>query len=102
MLIKSDPAEIESFLSDASHMREGRADRVAFPENEAEVAELLRTASENKIPVTVSGAGTGTVGGRIPFAGIVLATSKLNQLKSVVHKLHDVRAAGARGVGWAE
>src|ERR1051325_10750100 len=95
MLIKSDPAEIESFLSDASHMREGRADRVAFPENEAEVAELLRTASENKIPVTVSGAGTGTVGGRIPFAGIVLATSKLNQLKSVVHKLQDGEAGRA-------
>jgi D-lactate dehydrogenase (cytochrome) len=95
MIIKSDPGEIESFLSDASHMREGHAERVVFPENEADVAELLRTASESKIPVTVSGAGTGTVGGRIPFAGLVLATTKLNQLKSVVHKIQDGEAGRA-------
>src|SRR5882724_4844053 len=86
MLTKTDPDEIQSFLSDASHMREGSADSVVFPESAEEVAEILRGATSNKIPVTVSGAGTGTVGGRIPFAGIVLATDKLNQIKSIVHE----------------
>jgi D-lactate dehydrogenase (cytochrome) len=98
MLTKSDPDEMQSFLSDASHMRDGRAERVVFPENPEEVAEVLRSASQSKTPVTVSGAGTGTVGGRIPFAGIVLATDKLNQIKSVVHKDDGGRAVAEAGV----
>ena len=81
MLIKSDPDEIQSFLSDASHMQEGHAERVVFPENAEDVAEILGAATRDKTAVTVSGAGTGTVGGRIPFAGTVLATDKLKQLK---------------------
>jgi len=85
MLIKSNPDDIQSFLSDASHMLEGKAERVLFPESAEEVADILREASADKTPVTVSGAGTGTVGGRIPFAGIVLATDKLNHVKSIVH-----------------
>ncbi|MDQ5846763.1 MAG: FAD-binding oxidoreductase [Acidobacteriota bacterium] len=83
MLIKSDPDEIHSFLSDASYMREGNASAVVFPESAAEVAEILAAATRDKTPVTISGAGTGTVGGRIPSSGIVLATDKLNQVKSL-------------------
>ena len=98
MLTKSDPDEILDYLSDASHIREGRAERVVFPESAEEVAEVLRAASDSKTPVTVSGAGTGTVGGRIPFAGIVLATDKLNQIKSVVHKEGGGRAIVEAGV----
>ena len=85
MLTKSNPDDIQSFLSDASHMLEGRAERVVFPKNAEEVADILREASANHTPVTISGAGTGTVGGRIPFAGIVLATDKLTQIKSLAH-----------------
>jgi len=98
MLTKSDPDEIQSFLSDASHMRDGKVERVVFPENADDVAEILREASEKKTPVTISGAGTGTVGGRIPFAGIVLATDKLDQIKSVVHKETGGRACAEAGV----
>src|SRR6266850_4762894 len=98
MLIKSDPDEIQSFLTDASHMLEGRAERVVFPESAEEVAEILKTATRDKTPVTVSGAGTGTVGGRIPFAGIVLATDKLSQIKSIVHEEQGGRAVAQAGV----
>ncbi len=98
MLIKSNPDEIQSFLSDASHMLEGHAERVVFPESAEEVAEILQTATHDKTPVTVSGAGTGTVGGRIPFAGIVLATDKLNQIKSIVHEDQGGRAVAEAGV----
>jgi D-lactate dehydrogenase (cytochrome) len=102
MLAKSDQNEIQDYLTDASHMRDGRADRVVFPETFDEVAAILRDASEKKIPVTVSGAGTGTVGGRIPFAGVVLATDKLNQIKSVVHKDSGGRAVAEAGVRLAD
>lgn len=85
MLVKSQPDEIQSFLSDASFMRDGHADRVVFPESAEEVAKILAGATGDSTPVTISGAGTGTVGGRIAFGGIVLATDKLNKIKSVVH-----------------
>src|SRR5258705_4195293 len=84
MLTKSSPDEIQSYLADASYMQGGRVDRVVFPKNAAEVAEILSAASREQTPVAVSGAGTGTVGGRIPFGGLVLATDELDQIKSLV------------------
>jgi D-lactate dehydrogenase (cytochrome) len=74
MHTKSNPDEIQSFLSDASFIRDGYADCVVLPESVEEVAEVLAAANSDRTSVTVSGAGTGTVGGRVPFGGIVLAT----------------------------
>ncbi len=102
MLIKSDPDEIQSYLTDASHMLEGHAERVIFPESAEEVAQILQAAARDKTPVTVSGAGTGTVGGRIPFAGIVLATDKLSQIKSIIHEDQGGRAVAEAGVRLAD
>src|ERR671915_1269783 len=83
MQTKSAPDEIQSFLSDASFIRDGYADRVVLPERIEEVSEILAEANRDRIPVTVSGAGTGTVGGRVPFGGIVLATDRLNRIKII-------------------
>jgi D-lactate dehydrogenase (cytochrome) len=80
---KSLPDEIESFLTDASFIRDGHADRVVLPESIDDVSEILKNANRDRVPVTVSGAGTGTVGGRVAFGGIVLATDKLNHIKSI-------------------
>ena len=94
MQTKSAPDEIESFLSDASFIRDGHADRVVLPESVEEVAEVLGAANRERTPVTVSGAGTGTVGGRVPFGGIVLATDRLNRIKSI----ENYRAVAEAGV----
>ncbi|HYO90275.1 MAG TPA: FAD-binding protein, partial [Pyrinomonadaceae bacterium] len=83
MFSKSQPDEIQSFLVDASLMQGGRAARVVFPETTEEVAEVLAEAASEGTPVTVSGAGTGIVGGRVPFGGIVLATDRLNKIKEI-------------------
>lgn len=80
MLTKTQPDEIQDYLADASYMKGGHAGRVTFPESDEEVATILRQANQDQTPVTVSGAGTGTVGGRVPFGGIVLATDKLNRM----------------------
>ena len=98
MQTKTNPEEIESFLSDASFIREGYAERVVLPESVAEVSEILASANRDRIPVTVSGAGTGTVGGRVAFGGIILATDKLNQIKSIVHEEHGGFAVVQAGV----
>src|SRR5689334_165615 len=97
MHAKTNSDEIEDFLSDASFMRGGHADRVVLPESVEEVAEVLAAANRDRTPVTVSGAGTGTVGGRVPFGGIVLATDRLNQIKSI----EGDSTRGGRGVAQA-
>ncbi|HLL77485.1 MAG TPA: FAD-binding oxidoreductase, partial [Pyrinomonadaceae bacterium] len=76
--------EVRSYLSDASNLAGGRAERVVFPETAQEVAEVLAAATRDRVPVTVSGAGTGIVGGRVPFGGIVLATDRLNRIVEIV------------------
>src|SRR4029450_7020522 len=98
MQVKSNPDEIQSFLSDASYMRDGHADRVVLPESIEEVAEVLAWADRDRIPVTVSGAGTRTVGGRVAFGGIVLATDKLNQLKNIDGDAQPPRALAEAGI----
>jgi D-lactate dehydrogenase (cytochrome) len=86
MLTKSGPDEVQDFLTDASYIRDGYADRVVLPETAAEVAQVLAAANQEGTPVTVSGAGTGTVGGRVAQGGVVLATDRLNHIKSVEHE----------------
>ncbi|HEU5459142.1 MAG TPA: FAD-binding oxidoreductase [Pyrinomonadaceae bacterium] len=94
----SNQYEIESFLSDASFIRDGHADRVVFPETIEDVSQVLEAANRDRVPVTVSGAGTGTVGGRVAFGGIVLATDKLNSIKKIVHEEGGGYAVAEAGV----
>jgi D-lactate dehydrogenase (cytochrome) len=98
MQTKSQPDEIESFLTDASFIRDGHADRVVIPETIDEISNILTHASRDRVPVTISGAGTGTVGGRVAFGGIVLATDKLNHIKSIIHEEHGGVAVVEAGV----
>jgi D-lactate dehydrogenase (cytochrome) len=98
MQTKTQPDDIQSFLSDASFIRDGHAERVVLPESVEEVSEILAGANRERMPVTVSGAGTGTVGGRVAFGGIVLATDKLNRIKTIVHEEHGGFAVVEAGV----
>ncbi len=99
MLTKSQPDEIQDFLSDASYVKGGNATLVVFPESSNEIAEILKRATHDQIPVTISGAGTGTVAGRVPFGGTVIATDRLNQIREVVHNEQDGgRAIAGAGV----
>lgn len=83
MLIKANQDEIQDFLTDASNMKGGSVERVYFPETAADIASILKEANTNNIPVTVSGAGTGLVGGRVPFGGIVIAMDRFNRIKDI-------------------
>src|SRR3712207_4250377 len=103
MIVKTDAAETQSYLSDASNLAGGRAERVVFPETAEEVAAVLAAASRDRLPVTVSGAGTGIVGGRVPFGGVVLATDRLNRIVEIVKgDAGGGRAAVQAGVALAD
>lgn len=81
--MKSQAANLENYLTDASNMAGGRAERLCVPRSEDEVAEILREANEKGVPVTISGARTGTVGGAIPFGGWVVSLEKLNNIVGI-------------------
>jgi D-lactate dehydrogenase (cytochrome) len=83
MLTKTATDEIQSYLSDSSYLSGGNAARVVFPETAEDISDVLAAATREGTPVNISGAGTGTVAGRVPFGGTVLATDKLNQIKSI-------------------
>jgi D-lactate dehydrogenase (cytochrome) len=80
MLIKTEQDEIQSYLADASNTAGGHAARVVFPESSEEVARALAEAARGRTPVTVAGAGTGIVGGRVPNGGVILSTARLSRV----------------------
>lgn len=102
MLVKSEQDEIQSFLADASNMAGGHAARVLLPETSEEVAEALARATHERTPVTVAGAGTGVVGGRVPFGGMVLSTERLNRVGEIVKEDGGGSATAGAGVVLAE
>lgn len=85
MIIKTDPDEIQNFISDASNYT-GRCHAVYFPENESEIVELIKECNISKSEITVSGNGTGLTGARVPEKGIVLSTERLNRILEINEK----------------
>ena len=75
-------AEYPDYLRDESR-KMGCADAIAFPESEAEVAELLAAAGKRGTPVTVQGARTGLTGGAVPDGGLILNLSRMNRILGV-------------------
>jgi D-lactate dehydrogenase (cytochrome) len=80
MQVKTSREDLQNYLTDASNMAGGHAERLVIPESIEQVAEAVRDANENGTPVTISGARTGTVGGAIPFGGTVISLERLNNI----------------------
>jgi glycolate oxidase len=57
---------------------------VALPENESQIAAVLRICREHHVPIVPRGAGTGLSGGARPAAdGVVLGLSKMNRIVDI-------------------
>jgi D-lactate dehydrogenase (cytochrome) len=102
VITKTSIEETQSYLADASNLAGGHAARVVFPETAEEVASVLAEASCEQLPVTIAGAGTGLVGGRVPFGGIVLATDRLRRIGEIVREGGGGRARAEAGVPLAD
>jgi D-lactate dehydrogenase (cytochrome) len=83
MLVKTNSDELQDYLIDASNLQGGRAEKLFIPETAEEIAEILKEANEKNIPVTVSGARTGLVGGAIPFGGCIISLEKFNKIERI-------------------
>ena len=73
--------DVSGFLDDAAHYPGGHAPAVAFPRDEAEVAELVRGA-DRVLPV---GAQSSLTGGATPMGDLVLSLSKMNAVGELAH-----------------
>ena len=83
MQVKTAVEDIQNYLTDASNMQGGFASKLFIPESISELTEILREANAGDMPITVSGARTGTVGGAVPFGGYVISMERLNKIKSI-------------------
>ncbi|NQT95787.1 MAG: FAD-binding oxidoreductase [Candidatus Omnitrophica bacterium] len=83
MLSKKDLDLTQSYLEDYSNIRGGFCDAVHLPQNDIEASQLLKESSQKKIPITISGAGTGVAGGRVPFGGDILSLEKMNRILEI-------------------
>ena len=83
MQVKTAIDDLHNYLTDASNMPGGHAAKLFVPTSTDEIAEILTDANANRIPVTISGARTGTVGGAIPFGGYIISLEKLDRIKSI-------------------
>ncbi len=79
ILRKSNQEEITDYLSDASNYT-GECESVYFPVSTEEVAVIVKAAVAGKIPVTTSATRTSLTGSSVPDTGIVINTSRMNQL----------------------
>ena len=83
--ILTDTQDMEGYSSDETpHATSYAPQIVVKPTDKYSVARLLAYASENRIPVTPRGAGTGLSGGCVPVhGGILLSLEKMNRILEI-------------------
>jgi len=80
----TDPAEQEKYLVEGRNLYRGTSPAILRPGSVAEVAAILRLASETGTPIVPQGGNTGLVGGQIPRGGeLVLALTRLDRIREV-------------------
>ncbi len=115
--IITDPQQVTKLSLDYYHfspilqqqLQDKRGDFVVRPKTEAEIIRVAQTCIQERIALTVRGAGTGNYGQCIPLeGGVILDLTHMNQIKSLQPGIAivepGVRMAAfdkkARGIGW--
>ncbi|MDR2701522.1 MAG: FAD-binding protein [Spirochaetaceae bacterium] len=79
----TDEEKTEAYSHDETDAAEyGRSPEVVvLPDSTEQVAQIVKLANKERIPITPRGAGSGLSGGAIPwFGGIVISLEKMNKL----------------------
>ncbi len=82
MIEKRNKDTFEQYLADASNYI-GNADVLFVPETSVELKKCIIDCNSKNIPVTISGAGTGLTGGRVPESGAIISMEKFNKILSI-------------------
>ncbi|MBM76703.1 MAG: hypothetical protein CMK59_14950 [Proteobacteria bacterium] len=72
---------LSGYLTDASNTH-GHAEALLRPKNAQEVSQILKMASQYKIPVTVTAQRTSTTGGPVPYGGWLLSMEQMATIHS--------------------
>ena len=91
----TEPTDIAPYLTEERQLYRGRSPLVLRPGSVAEVAAILKLASETATPIVPQGGNTGLVGGQTPHNGEVLVSLKrLDRIREVDPDLehHDLRS----------
>ena len=99
--VVADQAEIRDtyalYLDDESHSFDGFADKITFPSNESEIAQLMKNANDSGISVTIQGGRTGLTGAAVPLGGIALNLEKMNRILYMKYsEEQDLYSVGAQ------
>ncbi len=83
MIFKTDTNSTQRFLEDTSALRDGYTKGVYIPQSYDDVASLMAECNQKHANLTLSGNGTGTTGGRIPYGDYVLSSEGLNKILNI-------------------
>ena len=72
-------AEFEEYLRDESR-KTGEAQFISFPKTEDEVREVIKSADNSGMTITIQGARTGITAGAVPCGGHILNMSRMNEI----------------------
>jgi D-lactate dehydrogenase (cytochrome) len=81
-LIKPISSEYADYLRDESRTA-GTADSISFPENESDLAAILKVCHQTGTRVTVQGARTGLTAAAVPDGGHILNLSRMNRVRGM-------------------
>jgi D-lactate dehydrogenase (cytochrome) len=82
----ADPHDQEPYLVEARGLYRGATRLVVRPASTEEVATVVRTCAEAKLPIVPQGGNTGLVGGGVPpedGRNIVLALGRMNRIRTI-------------------
>jgi len=82
MIVKDDKEILQSYLKDASNFQ-GNADAAYIPSDLQELTEIISDFYQEKKPFTISGAGTGLTGGRVPSEGVIISMERFNKILEI-------------------
>lgn len=79
--VLTEPEDLITYAYDAAPLEPVTPAAVLMPADTQALGKVVKLCSENKLPITVRGAGTNLSGGTIPKAdGVVLLTGQLNKI----------------------
>ena len=82
----TDRGAIEPWLTDWRGRFHGDTQAILSPASTEEVAQMVRLASEHRVPIVPQGGNTGMVGGAIPppdGSALILSLRRMNRLRSI-------------------
>lgn len=82
--VLTDPTDLATYAYDAAVLDQVKPSLVVRPRDSEDLGKVVRLCNENRLPLTVRGAGTNLSGGTIPRReGVVVLTNGLNRILEI-------------------